>query len=162
MCPHHPATHDPEPLDTLVRLPFLHSSLPPCTVRSEPQEAGPASVQTKSQDWGSLFSKNHLNTQGVFSGPGSHPDARSKQGVRGLPAGDTQQPGEAGWDPALQTPPWPWPGGPSPSANCQRRELAREPSWGREVTEGGPGPLYEQGAAGGPLLSLSDCQEPEG
>lgn len=66
----------------------------PCTVRSEPQEAGPASVQTKSQDWGSLFSKNHLNTQGVFSGPGSHPDAKSKQGVRGLPAGDRAASGD--------------------------------------------------------------------
>lgn len=134
----------------------------PCTVRSEPQEAGPASVQTKSQDWGSLFSKNHLNTQGVFSGPGSHPDAKSKQGVRGLPAGDTEQPVETGWDTALQTSPGPWSRGPNPSDNGQRRELAWEPSGDREVTEGGLGPLYEQGAADGPLLSLSDCQEPEG
>lgn len=45
---------------------------------------------------------------------------------------------------------------------------AKEESWhgsqtgAREVTEGELGPLYEQGAADGPLLSLSDCQEPEG
>lgn len=119
------------PLYTLILLPLLPSYLPPLQVISEPQEAGPASVQTKSQDWGSLFSKNHLNTRGVFSGPGSHTDAKSKQGVKGLPAGDTEQPVETGWDLALQTPPCPWSRGPNPSDNCQRRELAWEPNGGQ-------------------------------
>lgn len=100
------------------------SSLPNTQIRTTGSRAG--NYANQEPTWGSLFSKNDLNTWGVFLVTGSHPDTRQS-------TGDRKQPVEMGRDRVLLTPPCPYHRCLYPHMTAPRTMLAPGRGWGKEL-----------------------------
>lgn len=132
------------------------SSLPNTQIRTTGSRAG--NYANQEPTWGSLFSKNDLNTWGVFLVTGSHPDTRQS-------TGDRKQPVEMGRDRVLLTPPCPYHRCLYPHMTAPRTMLAPGRGWGKELqSEPGSVPQFPHLCNGRNTIILIEllwdpCQE---